>query len=56
MKAPAPRLLRLSAAGLLAACADRLRLVTLPSSSPAHASLRFEQKAEAWGVLRDALG
>ena len=40
---------------LLAACADRLRLVTLPSSSPAHASLRFEQKAEAWGVLRDAL-
>ena len=41
---------------LLAAQADRLRLVTLPSSSPAHASLRFEQKADAWKVLREALG
>ena len=41
--------------GLLAAQADRLRLVTLPSSSPAHASLRFVEKAVAWSVLRDVL-
>lgn len=41
---------------LLAAQSDRLRLVTLPSSSPAHASLRFAQKAEAWIILREALG
>lgn len=40
---------------LLAAQTERLRLVTLPSSSPAHASLRFAQKAEAWSVLREAL-
>ena len=40
---------------LLAAQSDRLRLVTLPSSSPAHASLRFEEKAAAWNSLRDAL-
>lgn len=41
---------------LLATQPDRLRLVTLPSSSPAHASLRFAQKAEAWIILREALG
>ena len=41
---------------LLATHADRLSLVTLPSSSPAHASLTFEQKAEAWRGLREALG
>lgn len=40
---------------LLAAQAERLRLVTLPSSSPAHASLRFEAKAAVWNSLRDAL-
>ena len=40
---------------LLAAQADRLRLVTLPSSSPAHASLRFDEKAAVWNSLRDAL-
>lgn len=41
---------------LLATHADRLSLVTLPSSSPAHASLTFEQKATAWRCLREALG
>lgn len=40
---------------LLAAQADRLRLVTLPSSSPAHASLGFAEKAARWNGLRDAL-
>ncbi len=40
---------------LLAAQAERLRLRTLPSSSPAHASLRFEAKAAVWNSLRDAL-
>lgn len=40
---------------LLAAHADRLRLVTLPSSSPAYASLRFIEKAAVWNGLRQAL-
>jgi len=40
---------------LLAARTDRLRLATLPSSSPAHASLRFAEKAAVWNGLRDAL-
>lgn len=32
--------------------AQRYRIVMLPSSSPAHASLSFEQKLEAWLALR----
>jgi len=40
---------------LLATHQDRLRLVTLPSSSPAHASLGVMQKAAVWNGLRDAL-
>ncbi len=38
---------------LLAGHADRLRLIPLPSSSPAHAARSFEQKAEAWMALRE---
>ncbi|MDO8295150.1 MAG: DNA-deoxyinosine glycosylase [Caulobacter sp.] len=40
---------------LLAAHEDRLRLLTLPSSSPAHASLRFAEKAAVWHELRAVL-
>ncbi len=40
---------------LLAPAADRLELIALPSSSPAHAARSFAQKAEAWGVLKDWL-
>lgn len=32
-----------------------LALVPLPSTSPAHAALRFEQKLERWQVLREWL-
>lgn len=41
--------------GLLAAHAGRLRLLTLPSSSPAHAGMRFADKAAVWNGLRAAL-
>lgn len=40
---------------LLAPVADRLVLLSLPSSSPAHAARSFAQKAAAWSVLRDWL-
>ncbi len=40
---------------LLASHTSRLTLVTLPSSSPALASLRFAEKAEAWNGLKAAL-
>lgn len=40
---------------LLAPVAERIELITLPSSSPAHAALSFPQKAEAWRLLRDRL-
>jgi hypoxanthine-DNA glycosylase len=40
---------------LLASVADRLELIALPSSSPAHAARSFAQKAEAWSALRDWL-
>ncbi|AYV46885.1 DNA-deoxyinosine glycosylase [Caulobacter flavus] len=40
---------------LLASRADRLALVSLPSSSPAHAAMSFEAKREAWLALRDRL-
>jgi hypoxanthine-DNA glycosylase len=40
---------------LLAPVADRIKLIALPSSSPAHAARSFAQKAEAWGVLKDWL-
>ena len=32
-----------------------LPAITLPSTSPAHASRSFEQKLKAWGVVKDAL-
>ena len=32
-----------------------LGLVTLPSTSPAHAALSFEEKLAAWAVVRDEL-
>ncbi len=32
-----------------------LALIGLPSSSPAYAAMRFEQKAQAWSALRDYL-
>ncbi|MBO9708391.1 MAG: DNA-deoxyinosine glycosylase [Caulobacter sp.] len=41
---------------LLAPAANRLALLPLPSSSPAHAALSFEQKAQAWSALRGGLG
>lgn len=40
---------------LLAPVAERIELITLPSSSPAHAALSFARKAEAWRMLRDRL-
>ncbi len=40
---------------LLATHTDRLELVTLPSSSPAHASQPFLEKATRWRGLRRAL-
>jgi hypoxanthine-DNA glycosylase len=40
---------------LLSAHEDRLRLVTLPSSSPAYASLGLAEKAAVWNGLRDVL-
>jgi TDG/mug DNA glycosylase family protein len=46
--ATAARIGRRSLAGV-----EGLRLVDLPSSSPAHAALRFEDKARAWSVLSE---
>jgi hypoxanthine-DNA glycosylase len=40
---------------LLGARAERLALVPLPSSSPAHAAMGFEAKREAWLMLRNYL-
>jgi hypoxanthine-DNA glycosylase len=40
---------------LLAPVADRIELIALPSSSPAHAARSFAEKAAAWGALRDWL-
>jgi hypoxanthine-DNA glycosylase len=40
---------------LLAPAADRIELIALPSSSPAHAARSFAEKAAAWGALRDWL-
>jgi hypoxanthine-DNA glycosylase len=40
---------------LLAPTADIIELVTLPSSSPAHAARSFAEKADAWRVLRELL-
>lgn len=34
---------------------DRVATLALPSSSPAHAARTFEQKAQAWSALRQAL-
>ncbi len=41
---------------LLGPVADRIALIPLPSSSPAHAALGFARKAALWGVLRNGLG
>jgi hypoxanthine-DNA glycosylase len=38
---------------LLAPVANRMALIALPSSSPAHAARSFSEKAKAWGVLKD---
>jgi hypoxanthine-DNA glycosylase len=40
---------------LLASIADRLALLPLPSSSPAHAARSFTEKAVLWRALRDWL-
>ncbi len=40
---------------LLAPAADRLALIALLSSSPAHAARSFAEKAAAWGVLKSVL-
>jgi hypoxanthine-DNA glycosylase len=44
---------RLVAPGLDAPC-KTLRYQTLPSTSPAHASMRFEKKLEYWSILKNA--
>ena len=40
---------------LLAPVANRMALIALPSSSPAHAARSFAEKAEAWSLLKDWL-
>jgi len=40
----------------LEAPAARIETLRLPSTSPAHASLRFEQKLAAWEEVRNAAG
>ncbi|HQR88173.1 MAG TPA: DNA-deoxyinosine glycosylase, partial [Caulobacter sp.] len=40
---------------LLAPVADRIEFVALPSSSPAHASRSFAEKATAWAVMKNWL-
>ena len=35
---------------------DRLSLVTLPSTSPAHASMGFEEKLRQWSVVTKSIG
>jgi hypoxanthine-DNA glycosylase len=37
---------------LLAPVADRLALLPLPSSSPAHAARSFDEKLELWGAIK----
>ncbi len=44
---------RLVAPGLDAHC-KTLRFQTLPSTSPAHASMSFEEKLERWSILKNA--
>ena len=44
---------RLVAPGLDAPC-KTLRYQTLPSTSPAHASMSFEKKLEHWSILKNA--
>jgi len=43
---------RLVASSLDATC-DRLRYKTLPSTSPAHASMSFDEKLEQWSFLKN---
>lgn len=40
---------------LLVPVANRMALIALPSSSPAHAARSFAEKAEAWSLLKDWL-
>ncbi len=43
---------RLVANDLDSSC-SRLRYQTLPSTSPAHAAMRFEKKLEHWSILKN---
>jgi hypoxanthine-DNA glycosylase len=43
---------RLVANDLDSSC-SRMRYQTLPSTSPAHAAMRFEKKLEHWSILKN---
>ena len=44
-----------AALGRKALAGTRLHLIDLPSSSPAHAAMRYEEKLARWMVLKDFL-
>lgn len=44
-----------AALGRKALTGNQLQLINLPSSSPAHAAMRYEEKLARWMVLKDFL-
>ena len=44
-----------AALGRKALSGSQLQLIDLPSSSPAHAAMRYEEKLARWMVLKDFL-